>query len=449
MLQILFLTLLVFLTSPTSAFWRMECRGVAGFARIDPMVSPGVPANHMHVFAGSGGLTDTTSYADLTASNCTSCMVTQDKSSYWQPSLYFFDTTTSQYELVQPVGGMLAYYFLNTDDRKSKIMAYPKSFRMIAGDNSRRDFTAGNYTMVDPPKSEWAALNQTDQATLAQRATGFNCLNYAKDAEASLLRHFLPDKSYLDANCPDGIRFELMFPSCWNGVDMDSANHRDHVAYPDLVMEGNCPSSFPVRLPGLFYETIWDTPAFKDRTGKFVIANGDVQGFAYHGDFMSGWDPAFLQEAVNTCTSPSGKIGDCPVFNIQSLEEAQSCRIAKPAIVADDNVRGPASILPGKLSTFGKYVDATLYPTYNPAYATPLKATPESTAVAGAVATGKFVAAPALAATGKSPFVAVDPVETVTPTVTAKSVAAADKVLPSMPDSSRWDIGRHGRRNEQ
>ena len=164
---------------------------------------------------------------------------------------------------------------------------------------------------------------------------------------------------------------------------------------------------------------------------------------------MSGWDPAFLQEAVNTCTSPSGKIGDCPVFNIQSLEEAQSCRIAKPAIVADDNVRGPASILPGKLSTFGKYVDATLYPTYNPAYATPLKATPESTAVAGAVATGKFVAAPALAATGKSPFVAVDPVETVTPTVTAKSVAAADKVLPSMPDSSRWDIGRHGRRNEQ
>ena len=290
MLHILFLTLLVFLTSPASAFWRMECRGVAGFARIDPMVSPGVPANHMHVFAGSGGLTDTATYDDLTASNCTSCMVTQDKSSYWQPSLYFFDTTTSQYELVQPVGGMLAYYFLNTDDRKSKIMAYPKSFRMIAGDNSRRDFTAGNYTMVDPPKSEWAALNQTDQATLAQRATGFNCLNYAKDAEASLLRHFLPDKSYLDANCPDGIRFELMFPSCWNGVDMDSANHRDHVAYPDLVMEGNCPSSFPVRLPGLFYETIWDTPAYKDRTGKFVIANGDVQGMFDISSFLFIYD---------------------------------------------------------------------------------------------------------------------------------------------------------------
>ena len=161
---------------------------------------------------------------------------------------------------------------------------------------------------------------------------------------------------------------------------------------------------------------------------------------------MSGWDPAFLQAAVDTCTSPSGKIGDCPVFNIQSLEEAQSCRIAEPAIVADDNVRGPASILPGKLSTFGKYVDATLYPTYNPAYATPLKATPESTkAVASAVATGNFVAAPALAATGKSPFVAVDPVETVAPTVTANS----DKVPSSMSDSSRWDIGRHGRCKEQ
>ena len=264
--------------SPVLAFWRMECRGVAGYARIDPMVSPGEPSAHSHSILGSGGFGESATYADITASNCTSCLVTQDKSSYWHPSLYFLDTTTNQYELVGQVGGTLAYYLLNTGNGNTNITAFPENFRMIAGDNARRSFTAGNVEMADPPKSEWAALNQTSQDKLAQRALGFNCLDYSKDPEPSLYRHFFPAKSYLDANCPDGIRFELMFPSCWNGVDVDSPDHQSHMAYPDLVMTGDCPSDFPVRTPSLFYETIWDTASYASRTGQFVISNGDVQG---------------------------------------------------------------------------------------------------------------------------------------------------------------------------
>lgn len=160
----------------------------------------------------------------------------------------------------------------------TNITAFPENFRMIAGDNTRRSFTAGNVEMADPPKSNWAALNQTGQDKLAQRALGFNCLDYSGTPESSLYRHFFPDKSFLDANCPDGIRFELMFPSCWNGKDADSTNHKDHVAYPDLVMTGDCPDDYPVRLPSLFYETIWNTPAYSGRKGQFVISNGDVQG---------------------------------------------------------------------------------------------------------------------------------------------------------------------------
>lgn len=38
-----------------SAFWRMECRGRVGLARIDPMVSPGEVAQHAHVIHGSSG----------------------------------------------------------------------------------------------------------------------------------------------------------------------------------------------------------------------------------------------------------------------------------------------------------------------------------------------------------------------------------------------------------
>lgn len=152
---------------------------------------------------------------------------------------------------------------------------------MIAGDMTRRNFSVQglDVTKPDPEKSFWAQLGQITQEDLQQRSIGFNCLNYARGAnEGTLTRHYLPDKPYLDGNCVDGIRFEVMFPSCWNGKDLDSPNHKDHMAYPDLVMNGNCPETHPVHTVGLMYEIIWDVAAFKDKKGIFVGAHGDPLG---------------------------------------------------------------------------------------------------------------------------------------------------------------------------
>lgn len=151
---------------------------------------------------------------------------------------------------------------------------------MIAGDTKRREYSisGANFLDADPPKASWAALGQITQEDLAQRAIGFNCLNYNKDPEGALYRHYMPEKSYLDEHCADGVRFEIMFPSCWNGKDASSPNHKSHVAYPDTVMDGNCPKGFDVKLPGLMYETIWATNAFAGVPGEFVASNGDVQG---------------------------------------------------------------------------------------------------------------------------------------------------------------------------
>ncbi|KAI6377537.1 hypothetical protein MCOR25_002519 [Pyricularia grisea] len=333
-----------------NAFWRMECRARSGLARIDPLISPGEVAQHLHSIHGGGGFNDNATYDDLMASDCTSCAVTEDKSAYWHPSLFFEDTTTGKYEIVQQSGGMLAYYLLFPNTAGGKVTAFPKGFRMIAGDSLRRNYSSalGNVTQPDPQKSDWAKLGQTSQPDLQQRAIGFNCLNYAKAPEGSLYRHYLPDKSYLDANCADGVRFEMMFPSCWNGKDTDSADHRSHVAYPDLVMTGNCPSTHPTRLISLFYEIIWNTAAFKGRTGRFVISNGDVQGFGYHADFMTGWDVDFLQKAADTCTNASGKIQDCSLFTIQDDAKAAQCQIKVPDAMAHENVTGPGlTALPG------------------------------------------------------------------------------------------------------
>jgi hypothetical protein len=226
---------------------------------------------------------------------------------------------------------------------------------MLAGDPYQRNFT---WPVPDPPKSSWSGA-QASQAALRQKALGFNCLNYQTTAEASLYRHFLPNKTYLDEHCTDGVRFELMFPSCWNGVDTDSDDHQSHVAYPSLVMDGTCPEGYETRLVSLFYETIWNTYAFKDVDGYFALANGDPTGYGYHGDFMQAWDDGVLQEAVDTCTSETGLVGDCEIFDIQTETEQQQCELKVPSALKHENVFMHADGLPG-----------TMPIAWGPAYAT-------------------------------------------------------------------------------
>ncbi|KAK4103983.1 hypothetical protein N658DRAFT_420519 [Parathielavia hyrcaniae] len=330
--------------SGAAAFWRMECRGKLGIARLDPLVNPGGASKHAHAIHGSSGFNAAATYEDLRNGDCTSCAVIEDMSVYWAPALYFRHANGS-YQDVNQVGGMLAYYELNQDmkDINKPIKAFPNDFRMIAGDSTRRNYSVNRGYSVfeaDPPKSEWASIDQVNQHDLAQRALGFNCLHYDKAAEGALMRHYLPDKAYLDANCADGVRFEIAFPSCWNGVDISSPDHKSHVAYPDLVLNGNCPEGFDVKLPTLLYETIWDTNAFNGVPGEFVISNGDTQGFGYHADFMSGWDSEFLQAAVEQCTHPSGMLEDCPLFTIISQDQQRQCKMEAPAMLASEKVMG-------------------------------------------------------------------------------------------------------------
>ncbi|KAH8656666.1 hypothetical protein BGZ60DRAFT_384562 [Tricladium varicosporioides] len=328
------------------AFWRMPCLARSGLARIDPLVSYGSVAEHAHAIHGSSGFSETADTAALLAGQCTSCQVAQDKSAYWTPALYFQNTATGKFSLVNQVGGMLAYYLLYPNSGSQNVTAFPEGFSMISGDTNQRNFS---YPVPDIPKSNWNVAPYNTQSFLRQAALGFNCLDYSKTPEGSLYRHYLPDKSYLDANCKDGIRFELMFPSCWNGKDKTSKDRKSHVAFPSQVMTGDCPDGFPVRLPSLFYEIIWDTAAFAGTAGQFVLANGDPTGYGFHGDFITGWSEAFLQKAANQCTNLSGKIEDCSLFTIQDSATYSNCNISTPSVLAKENVVGGMTSLPGNV----------------------------------------------------------------------------------------------------
>lgn len=232
----------------------------------------------------------------------------------------------------------LRYYLPYLDN----IKAFPEGFRMLAGNPRLREF---NGSFPDAELSSWPT-DPTDQFFLQQRAIGFNCLNYQKAPEPSLYRHDLPTKSYLDANCADGLRLEMAFPSCGNG-ELDSDDHKSHILYPSLVKEGNCPKGYDIHYPFIFYETIWATNAFIGQDGEFVLSPGDPSGAGYHADFFMGWKSSdFLQQAIDECTNQSGQISDCPLFTLQSDKDAAKCTFDMPKELKNDDATGPCEGLP-------------------------------------------------------------------------------------------------------
>lgn len=89
--------------------------------------------------------------------------------------------------------------------------------------------------------------------------------------------------------CAGGIRATIIFPSCWDGKNVDSPDHRSHVAYASgAALAGDkCPSTHPVRIPQVMYEIMFDTTPFNDAkywsNGKqpLVYSFGDGLVFSY------------------------------------------------------------------------------------------------------------------------------------------------------------------------
>ncbi len=71
------------------------------------------------------------------------------------------------------------------------------------------------------------------------------------------------------APCGGGWRVSVHFPSCWDGKNTDSPDHKSHVAYPTsgtFESGGACPSTHPVKIPQVMYEVMFDTSPFNDKS---------------------------------------------------------------------------------------------------------------------------------------------------------------------------------------
>ena len=82
-------------------------------------------------------------------------------------------------------------------------------------------------------------------------------------------------------NCPTGYLIAVVtFPDCWDGVNLDSPNHRSHMSYRSYVNGHHiCPSSHPVRIPTITENFHWETGATDVGTWSLSSDMGAPEGF--------------------------------------------------------------------------------------------------------------------------------------------------------------------------
>jgi hypothetical protein len=357
MLSASFASLAVVLASLSgaNAWFRVACTGPLVQERIDPIISPGVnPSNHVHTVHGANGFAPNSTYDSLRKSSCTSCLVKQDLSNYWFPKLYFQDPSTKKFEPVSN-GGLLVYYQNrgdgDTDNGGPGLKAFPAGLKMVSGNPKKR--------------SKQYAVGEGSQGELAERAIFWSCLRYGTAPGYD-------GYGFPTTDCESGLNARIHMPACWDGKNLDSADHTSHVAYLSGLDNGSCPSTHPVYMMKLFYEITWNVHDFASRwnpaTQKwpFVYATGDPTGYSWHGDFQNGWDTTALQNAISLCNStPDQRAGvteACPYLTVQTADQGNQCRTA---VIVNETIDGVLTKLPGCNPIQAGPGDATLYSSSN------------------------------------------------------------------------------------
>jgi hypothetical protein len=244
-------------------------RTVCNFSHMamdDPIVAPGKPgASHLHVFFGNTAIDAFSTARSLSTSGNSTCRGgTVNRSSYWMPAV--IDTGTGA--PVKP-GVLVAYYKTGYSLPPESMKPFPAGLRMIAGNPG------------GTRKVEGGAANYT-------------CINTARGTG--------PRTWHLPTDCPvgDTIWMTVSFPQCWDGVNVDSPDHRSHLAYP---VGTRCPSSHPVALPEVslqFLYPVTDAEALKRWRLASDLYSGPA-GYSLHADYFFGWDQKVLETWVRLC----------------------------------------------------------------------------------------------------------------------------------------------------
>ena len=265
----------------------------SGHARSDPIINQQCSSGHVHTFYGPQNFHPNTSYEDIRDTNprYSSSPVEENQSLYWHPAIYEVvenNDGSNTYTRVSNLDSSTYYRWHNNEETQ----AFPPGFRMIADANDLPASVHGQTRDNMPIRTECCNFDGDDQLNAEETCEFFDTV-------------VLPD----NRRCDDlGIAFA--FPTCWDGVSLgDDNDHRSHMAYTtNGMVDGPCPSGFPVRLPEA--QIFVRINGYDSTNKRYQLSDASNE---FHADFFNGWREGTLQNIIDNCeTDTSDDFGYNP-----------------------------------------------------------------------------------------------------------------------------------------
>ena len=262
-------------SAPADGAFRIPC-SVSHMSNDDPIVYPNQPgASHSHTFFGNTSTNSKSDLMNLIATGNSTCNGgIMNKSAYWVPSM--IDTVT--HAPIAPDGALI--YYKSGDIGyigPEPIVAPPTGLRMIAG-NSK--------------------ATPADAATIPGH---FTCKTPTGTTPWS--------KTIPNCNVGDVLTMEINYPQCWDGINLDSPDHKAHMA--DRIYLSNtsivqtCPADHPIKIPAIAinvnYTITKANQAANWRLASDNYASTTAGGYSAHADYVVGWDKTLLPSIVKNC----------------------------------------------------------------------------------------------------------------------------------------------------
>lgn len=280
----------------------------------DPVVYPGQPGrSHVHLFYGNLGTNASSTYDSQRTTGLSTCGNVLNRTGYWTPGFIIPDgrvlrpNRVSIYYKGYPVGNPPCQATPGNLVYKGRCVNIPHAIRFIFGYDMITNTTTGFFF--------WKCFNIV---------TGVSAADYTNITDAM---HSC--KSEIGANAGNVTNYEVGLtieaPPCWDGVNLDSANHRSHLH--DFIVDSNssraaCPKTHPYVIPffrlniaygmdSLLYAEMDKTSADWNtgNAASFAHFSSDLMpgmtphlpGSTAHADYVEGWNETIKDTWYANC----------------------------------------------------------------------------------------------------------------------------------------------------
>ncbi|MFK3891085.1 DUF1996 domain-containing protein [Sphingomonas sp. NPDC079357] len=291
--------------------------------RDDPVVFPGQPGrSHLHQFFGNTLANANSTYESLRTTGESTCNGPLNRSAYWIPAML-----NGKGGVVRPDYISIYYKRLPKDDPECQRMGkacvdLPRGLRFIFG---------------------------FDMASMSAKygSGSFNC-----QGPTAVSGHY-NDIVEAGKNCPVGNQLGATIgaPNCWDGKNLDSPDHRSHVAFASYGDWGylKCPADHPYVIPAFTLGAWYTVDADLDTSGtwdggktSWHLASDEMPGMpmmrpgsTFHADWFGAWDDSVMRMWTDNCINKLLSCNGGDLGNGKQLKTFSGFSwTAKPHVVA-------------------------------------------------------------------------------------------------------------------